>query len=277
MTSRLDSHQHFWKFDPIRDAWIDESMKVIQRDFLPTDLEPILVQNGITGCVAVQADQSADETDFLLSLADDYTFIKGVVGWIDFEAKNIDDQLTEYKRFTKLRGFRHILQGEKQRDYMLRPAFLDGVSKLKRHGYTYDILIFPDQLSYALKFVREFPDQPFVVDHLAKPYIRSREIEQWRKDMSALARYEHVCCKVSGMITEADWKMWKREDLYPYLDAVVESFGTERLMFGSDWPVCLVAGSYEDVLDVVEHYFAGFSNEEREGVFGGNAVRFYNL
>lgn len=274
---RIDAHQHFWKFDPVRDSWIDDSMKVIQRDFLPDDLEPVLLKNGFDGCVSVQSDQSPAENMFHLQLADQFGFIKGIVGWVDFQAADIEDQLSAYRKFGKLKGFRHVLQGEKQRDFMLRPAFKRGISHLQRFGYTYDVLIFPDQLAYVLEFVRSFPDQPFVVDHLAKPYIKRGEIVQWRKDITQLAQFNHVYCKVSGMVTEADWSSWRPGDFKPYLDAVTEGFGTERIMFGSDWPVCLVAAGYEDVVDIPTQYYSSFSKDEQQAIFGENAKRFYNL
>jgi L-fuconolactonase len=274
---RIDSHQHFWKFDPVRDAWIDDSMAVIQRDFLPADIQPLLLENGITGCVAVQADQSEAENKFLLNLAEKNDSIKGVVGWIDLQSGNIQEQLNMYSQFKKMKGFRHILQGEKQRDFMLRPAFKHGISALHPFGFTYDILIFPDQLEYSKTFINAFPYQPFVIDHIAKPYIRDKKIEDWKKDITALAEFTNVSCKVSGMVTEANWKNWKKEDFKPYLDVVVEAFGMKRLMFGSDWPVCLVAASYAEVVTLVREYFSSFSIDEQDDFFGGNAMRFYNL
>lgn len=272
---RIDAHQHFWKFDPVRDGWIDETMKVIQRDFLPADLEPVLRANGMDGCVVVQADQSRQETLFHLSL--EHAFIKGIVGWVDLQAEDIREQLAHYSQFKKIKGFRHVLQGEKQRDYMLRPAFKRGIAMLRNFGFTYDILVFPDQLKYTKEFIEEFPEQPFVIDHLAKPYIREGKLNEWTRDMQAIARYENVLCKVSGMVTEADWKSWKYEDFKPYLDVVVEAFGTKRLLYGSDWPVCLVAASYEKVIGIVTEYFSTFSEAEQHAFFGGNATRFYTL
>jgi len=273
----IDSHQHFWKYDAVRYDWINQSMAVIQRDFLPEDLKPLLSASGIEGCVAVQAQQSATENDFLLSHANQHDFIKGVVGWIDFQADNIQEQLSHYSHFKKMKGFRHVLQGEKQRDFMLRPAFKKGIAALHSFGFTYDILIFPDQLGFTKKFLEAFPYQPFVIDHIAKPYIKDKKIDDWKKDITAIAKFEHVSCKVSGMVTEANWKTWKKEDFKPYLDVVVEAFGVKRLMFGSDWPVCLVAASYAEVVMLVREYFSSFSKDEQDDFFGGNAMRFYNL
>jgi len=274
---RIDSHQHFWKFDPVRDSWIDATMATIQRDFFPTDLKPLLDAQGIDGCVIVQSDQSEAENVFQLNNAEGHDFIKGVVGWVDLQADNVEERLAHYKAFGKMKGFRHVLQGEPQRDYMLNEAFMRGVNKLKTFGYTYDILIYQDQLSYAERFVRAFPDQPFVLDHIAKPSIRTSDIAQWRRGIKALATHENVWCKVSGMVTEADWQQWQHHDFVPFLDVVTESFGTHRLMYGSDWPVCLVAASYAQVYDIAQKYFSAFSPDEQEAVFGNNAVKFYNL
>lgn len=274
---RIDAHQHFWKYNEARDSWITDDMSVIQRNFLPEDLKPLLPLNKIDGTVIIQSDQSKEENIFQLANGLQQDFVKGVVGWVDLEADDVSDHLAHYQEFKKMKGFRHILQGEKQRDFMLRPNFKRGIGKLKEFGYTYDILIYPDQLYYTLDFVKAFPDQLFIVDHLAKPYIKDKKIDDWRKGMKALALVENVCCKVSGMVTEADWGQWKYEDFTPYLDVVADSFGPGRLLYGSDWPVCLVAASYEDVLGLVERYFSTFSSDERDLIFGKNAVKFYNL
>ncbi|HTF17706.1 MAG TPA: amidohydrolase family protein [Chryseolinea sp.] len=274
---RIDAHQHFWKFDPVRDAWIDESMKRIQRDFYPQDLKPLLDVHGFDGCVLVQTDQSDAETEFLLSLAWQYHFIKGIVGWIDLQADDISERLAQGAHNKVLKGFRHVLQGEKQRDFMLRPDFMRGVAELQRYGYTYDILVYPDQLPFVRKLVAMFPNQLFVIDHLAKPYVKNREIDGWRADMRSIAAFPNVYCKVSGMVTEADWDMWREAELTPYIDAVVEAFGVQRLMFGSDWPVCLLASEYEQVVNIVKNHFASFTKSEQELIFGTTATRFYKL
>ena len=274
---RIDAHQHFWKFDPVRDSWITDEMPVIRKDFLPADLQPVLNENNMDGCVAVQAGQSETETNFLLELADQNDFIKGVVGWIDLKAENVRERLLHYKQFGLLKGFRHILQGEKDRAFMLQPAFLRGIGALKEFDLTYDILIFPDQLPYLPEFVAGFPEQKFVIDHIAKPYIKDKEIDDWERDILETARHKNVYCKISGMVTEADWKNWKQEDIIPYIDAVVEAFGIGRIMFGSDWPVCLLGGSYSDVLNIVMNYFSSFTGNEQQKFFGSNAIEFYNL
>jgi L-fuconolactonase len=273
----IDAHQHFWKYNSVRDAWITNDMHAIQRDFLPEDLGPLLQAHGFDGCVVVQSDQCEAENEFQLRNAEMHDFIKGVVGWIDFEAANIDERLQYYSQHNKLKGFRHILQGETQRDYMLRAGFTKGIGLLKRYNFTYDLLILPDQLGYATQLVSRFPDQMFVVDHIAKPDIRNKKIDDWKKDIQALAKHDHVFCKISGMVTEANWSTWNAVDFRPYMDVVVEAFGVSRIMYGSDWPVCLVAGSYADVLNVVRSYFSIFSTDEQQKFFGRNAVRFYNL
>lgn len=273
----IDSHQHFWAFYPNRDSWITDDMSVIQRNFYPEDLQPTLQQNGIEACVAVQADQSLAETRFLLDLAAKNDFVKAVVGWIDLQADDIDEQLSEWKSEKKLAGFRHVLQAEPDTEYMLRPNFLRGISKLKKYGFTYDVLIFPKHLATAQKFVAQFPDQPFVLDHIAKPYIKAGLIDEWERDIRALARFENLQCKVSGIITEADWKNWTYEQIKPYLEVVFDAFGTDRIMFGSDWPVCLVAGEYSQVKEIIDTYTKGFSASEKAKVFGENAARFYGI
>ena len=277
MSVKIDSHQHFWKFEPVRDSWIDDSMAEIQRDFMPADLEPILNKHGIDGCVAVQADQSETETEFLLDLAEKHDFIKGVVGWIDLRADNVGKRLEYFSKFKKLKGFRHVLQGETDRAMMLNPQFTKGISALKPFDYTYDILIFPDQLGYTHQFVKTFGGHRFVIDHIAKPDIKNKNIERWANGIKALAKYENVWCKISGMVTEADWYNWVLSDFDPYLDVVFEAFGAKRVMFGSDWPVCNVAGGYQQMLSVVKNYISKLSANEQEQFWGLNAMEFYKL
>jgi L-fuconolactonase len=273
----IDSHQHFWNYDPVTHSWINDDMEIIRQDFLPADLEPILHEYGFYGCVAVQADQTETENHFLLEQAMNNDFIKGVVGWVDFKAANIEDRLAYYKKFDKLKGFRHILQGEADRPYMLNADFKNGIAKLKQFGYTYDILIFTDQLGFANQFAAAFPDQPFVIDHLAKPDIKNGNIKQWAKDMKAIAQNKNVSCKVSGMVTEADWKESKYEDFEPYMDVVFEAFGADRVMYGSDWPVCRVAATYGEMLSIPETYVAKLSEIEQSKFWGDNASKFYSL
>jgi len=274
---QIDSHQHFWNYDPVKYSWIDDQMAVIQKDFLPADLEPVLKNNGFDGCITVQSDQSEKENEFQLANAEAHDFIKGVVGWVDLQSVLVEERLDYYQQFEKLKGFRHVLQGEPQRDFMLRPAFLQGISLLKRYSYTYDILIFPDQLVYTADFVSRFPDHPFVIDHIAKPNIKNQQIGEWEKGIRKIAKFENVFCKVSGMVTEADWQLWKPADFYACLHVIVEAFGMDRLMFGSDWPVCKVAAGYEQVVAIVKDYFSAFSKAEQEKFFGENALKFYNI
>lgn len=273
----LDTHVHFWQFDPVRDAWIDDSMQVLQRDFLPSDLALELKANGVAGCVAVQADQSEVETDFLLQLAEKHGFVRKVVGWTDLRSPEVTERLAYFSHFEKLAGFRHIVQGEADVNFLLRKDFCRGISVLERHGFTYDILVFPHHLGAVLEFVRLFPNQKFVIDHLAKPHIKDGYFDGWAALMQEIAKHENVCCKVSGMVTEADWRGWKYADFQPYLDLVTEAFGTQRLMFGSDWPVCLLGGSYEEVMGVVRRYFSEFSEGEQRAVMGENGACFYNV
>ncbi len=273
----IDAHQHFWQYDANRHAWISEEMKVIQRDFLPEDLAPILQKNGINGCIAVQADQTLAETDFLIDLAKKHDFIKGVVGWVDLRADDVDDVLEQYAENKIVKGFRHIVQSETDIEFMLRPKFKAGISALGLFDFTYDILIFHDQLDQAIQLVKLFPDQKFVLDHIAKPDIKSGEFVTWQTNIKKLALHQNVFCKISGMVTEAEWKTWKPTDFKVYLDTVVKAFGTERLMYGSDWPVCLVAATYEEQLGIVSDYFAGFSTLEKKKIMGGNASKFYKI
>ncbi len=273
----IDSHQHFWKYHPETHVWIDNNMASIRRDFLPADLKIVYIENGIDGCVAVQADQTLEETDFLLDLARDTDFIKGVVGWVDLRAKNVDETLEKYASNAKLKGWRHVVQGEADHNFLLRPEFLQGISYLEKYGYTYDILVFPHQLGAVLEFVKHFPHQKFVIDHIAKPYIKDGFYEGWAVLMEAIAQHENVYCKVSGMITEADYNAWTPEQIHPYLHHVLEIFGSERVMFGSDWPVCLVAGNYGQVKAVVTDFISGLSVMDKSMIMGENAQSFYRL
>jgi len=272
----IDTHQHYWKYDPVNYAWINDDMAVIRQDFLPADLQPVLAANGVAASIAVQADQTEQETDWLLQLADENPFIAGVVGWVDLRSPQLAERLQHYAQFSKLKGFRHVLQGEEP-SFMLQSSFVNGIAQLQAHGFAYDILIFPQHLPAALQLVQQFPEQRFVIDHLAKPYIKQGLIGEWASGMKALAAHTNVYCKISGMVTEADWRKWSAADLHPYIDTVVQAFGTNRCMFGSDWPVCLVAAAYDKWLQTVQDFFAGFSTEEQAMVFGGNAKHFYQI
>jgi len=271
----IDSHQHFWKYDPVRDAWIDASMKVIKRDFLPNDLKPILNENGVDGCMAVQADQSEEETEFLLACAAENPFIKGVVGWVDLIAENLEDRLKHYAANPLFKGVRHIVQAEKD-DYLLRADVQSGIGKLAKHNLTYDILVFPQQLPAALALVKKFPKQQFILDHIAKPNISESISYQWKVNITALSKFENVSCKLSGMVTEAKNFIFKNQDFTPFLDHVFTSFGPNRLLFGSDWPVCLLAADYKKVLSIIKNYLDKYSTETKAQVLGSNAMKIYN-
>ena len=271
----IDAHQHFWRFNYMRDAWITEDMSVIRRDFLPADLAPVLDSNGVDATIAVQADQSEAETEFLLGLAEGNRRVAGVVGWVDLRAANVEKRLEHFSHFKKLRGVRHIAQVEADDRFLARAEFVRGIGHLKSFGLTYDILIFPRQLPAAIELVGKVPGQRFVVDHLAKPEIKAGKIEPWAGLIREIAASPNVYCKVSGMVTEADWKGWKPEDFEPYLDVMFDVFGPERLMFGSDWPVCLVAANYAQVKDIVESYVDRHAPAAKTAVFGENVKRFY--
>lgn len=274
---RIDSHQHFWNYNPVRDSWIDESMQVIRKDFLPKDLKPILETNNVDGCIAVQADQSEEETKFLLQCAEENSFIKGVVGWLDLRASNIEDRLAHYSKNNLFKGVRHIVQGESDEAFMLQPDFLNGINKLKQFGLTYDILIHQGQLEQAIALVEKCPNQQFILDHIAKPKITEGVDAVWENNIRLLASYANVSCKISGMVTETEGFKWEGSDFTPFLDVLVEVFGVNRLLYGSDWPVCLLSGEYKEVLEIIENYFQNFSKEDRLKVMGGNATRMYKL
>jgi L-fuconolactonase len=274
---RIDSHQHFWKYNSVKDAWITDDMKVIQRDFMPHDLLHLLEENNLNGCVAVQADQSEEETEFLLQLAEENDFIKGVVGWVDLRADNVEERLKHYSKYKKIKGFRHIVQGEADENFLLQEDFCSGIAKLEKYNFTYDILIFPKHLPVAIEFVKQFPNQKFVIDHLAKPDFKQNDFSIWEKGIREIASCPNVYCKVSGLVTEADWNNWTEADFTYCLNVVTEAFGINRLMFGSDWPVSLLAASYVQSCDIVENYFLKFSTEEQDRIWGKNTLVFYNL
>jgi len=273
----VDSHQHFWRYDAVRDAWITDAMAVLRRDFLPEHLAAELTANGMDASVAVQADQSEAETMFLLDLAEKNKRVAGVVGWVELRSPHIAERLEHFSHFSKLCGFRHIAQAEPDDRFLVREDFIRGVAQLRVYGFTYDILVYPKQLPAAIELVTHFPEQHFVIDHCAKPEIKAGKTEPWATQMRKIAQHKNVFCKVSGLVTEADWKHWKPDDFRPYLDVVFDAFGPDRLMFGSDWPVCLLAGTYRQVKQLVETYLKDFSQADREKIFGGNAALFYGL
>jgi L-fuconolactonase len=275
---KIDSHQHFWEFDKVLDkSWISDSMSVLRQDFSPTQVQPLMLEKGIEGCVAVQADQTEDETHYLLDLANKYSIIKGVVGWVDFRAPNIDERLEYFSGFKALKGFRHIVQAEKEDDFLLRKDFCEGISLLKKYNFTYDILIYPKHLKHAIKFVERFPDQKFVIDHIAKPFIKDQIIKEWKEELEVFGKYENVYCKMAGLVTEADWDNWKFEDFSSYVSITLDIFGTDRVMFGSDWPVCLPSASYSQVCEIIEKNTSFLNSEEKEKLWGLNCSNFYGL
>ncbi|WCT14092.1 amidohydrolase family protein [Mucilaginibacter jinjuensis] len=274
---KIDSHQHFWIYDPVKDSWITPEMEVIKHDFMPGDLKPLLEQHQVSGCIAVQADQSEQETLFLLDLAAHNPFIKAVVGWVDLQADDIEERLTFFSKYSQIKGFRHIIEAEPDPDFLLNEKFKNGIAKLAKYQFSYDLLLRPIHLPAAIRLVKEFPDQAFVIDHLAKPEIRSQKMADWEKDIKHIARYPNVYCKVSGFCTEANWLNWRREDITPYLDVVFTSFGPNRVMFGSDWPVCLLAGGYAKTIEVLEDYLTDFPHSAQENFWNNNAATFYRI
>lgn len=274
---RIDAHQHFWQYDREEYGWINDEMAVLRRDFLPPDLKPLLAEAGFGGCVAVQARQTLEETRWLLELADRNDFIRGIVGWVDLRSAALPDQLAEFTRRPKFVGVRHIVQAEPDDAFVLRADFQRGIAQLAQYGLAYDILIYPRQLRAAIQFVEAFPEQRFVLDHIAKPLIAQETIEPWNTDIRALAQFPNVWCKVSGMVTEARWKDWRAEDLRPYLDTVFEAFTPSRILIGSDWPVCTVAADYSRALGIVTDYIAQFPREQQDAILGGNCAAFYRL
>jgi len=277
MKPRIDAHQHFWRYDSKRDTWITDSMSVLRRDYLPEDLLGELHRNQMDASIVVQADQSENETAFLLDLAERYSFIAGVVGWVDLRARNLPDLLGHYSHFNKLRGFRHIVQSEPDDRFLLRDEVVRGIGYLQQFNFTYDILIYPKQMPAVLGLMEQLPNQRFVIDHIAKPPIRANQIATWANLLRAMASNPMVYCKVSGLITEADWRSWRADEFKPYLDVVFEAFGTGRLLFGSDWPVCLLAGTYQQVKELIVDYMKDLPDSHQEEVLGGNAERFYSL
>ena len=276
---KIDAHQHFWRYNPEGYSWITEDMPALKQDRLPEHLKQPLFGSGFEGCVAVQARQSEAETDFLLDIAANTGFVKAVVGWVALREEGLESRLKHYAQFDALKGFRHIVQDEPEDDFILGEAFIRGVKALQEFGFTYDILVFERQLPAAVRFLEHFDDdQLFVLDHIGKPEVGKGMSRRWKDSISEMARHPNVCCKVSGLITEADWNNWKAEDFYPFLEHVLESFGVERLMVGSDWPVCLLAADdYRQAVGVAEGFFSGLGEEERALVFGGNATRFYGI
>ncbi len=277
MTQRIDSHQHFWRYNPAEYPWMGERHAAIKRDILPPDMQPLLAAAGIAGTVAVQARQNLRECEFLLGLADEYDFVRAVVGWVDLRADDVEAQLERFAAHPSFVGLRHIVHDEADDRFMLGGGFLRGLAALKTYQLRYDLLLFPRHIRIAIDVARQFPQQQFVLDHIAKPFIKDGLMQPWADDIRALAALDNVWCKVSGMVTEAAADTWKQSDFTPYLDVVFDCFGSERIMFGSDWPVCELAASYSQVVGIVEAYIGALSVDEQAAIMGGNARQFYGL
>jgi len=274
--NHIDSHQHFWKYEPSVYDWIDDSMQVLKKDFLPADLQPLLKENNFDGCVAVQALMQESENDFLLKCAEKHEFVKGVVGWVDLLDEKVEGRLEVYSDKTYFKGIRHFIQSEAQ-GFMGRRDFRKGISLLDKFDLTFDLLLSQDQLGEAIDLVKQYPNQAFVLDHMGKPFFSGNVDREWKKNIQELGKMENVFCKVSGMVCETENFKWKYEDFNPYLDIVFEAFGSNRLMFGSDWPVCLLSCEYEKVFNILERYLNSFSENEKQLVMGKNAANFYKI
>lgn len=275
---KVDSHQHFWTFSEEDYGWISEHEKVLKQDYWPEHLQQVLQGNNIDACVAVQARQSLIETKWLVKLSEKHDFIKGVVGWIDIKADNLSEQLKQFSSTSRLKGFRHVLQGEPDPYFMLDTDFVRGLNILADQGYTYDLLVFAHQLPQALQLIKQVPNLNIVVDHIAKPQIKAGlGFDEWQLAMRELGQNKNVYCKVSGMVTEADPNNWSNSDFEPYLQTVFAAFGPDKVMFGSDWPVCLLGGSYSDIKQIVAEYVQSHYAQQYDQVFGSNAVYFYQL
>jgi len=274
---KIDTHQHFWRYNEREYGWMGPDMKPLKKHHLPAQLAPLLKQAGIDGTVAVQARQCPQENDFLLGLADENPFIKAVIGWVDLRSPQLELQLERICWHPKLRGVRHLLQDEPDDKFMLRQDFLTGIAKLRKYNLAYDLLLFPKHLNVACELVRKFPEQTFVLDHIAKPPIKEGKFKPWDTDIRKLASFRNVSCKISGMVTEADWQRWKPEDFKPYMDIVLEAFGTERLMIGSDWPLCTLAGDYQEVIRIVDNYFRDLSQDEQAEIWHENPRTLYGI
>jgi L-fuconolactonase len=277
----IDSHQHFWRYSADAYPWIGPGMERLARDYLPADLEAVARPEGIGGSVAVQARQSLDESRWLLELAAANPFIRGIVGWVDLRSERVADELAALCQNPKFVGVRHVVQDEPDPRFLLGEDFVRGLGRLHAFGLTYDLLLYPQQLPAAIELAGQLPEQPFVLDHLAKPRIKlgvkDAGFADWRRDIESLARRVNVCCKLSGMVTEAAWRNWKQSDFASYLDVVLAAFGPERLMFGSDWPVCLVSGDYGEVAGIVRDFITRLSAAEQRQILGGTATRFYGI
>jgi L-fuconolactonase len=274
---RIDTHVHFWHYNPAEHVWMTEEMGVLRRDFVPADLQPLLAASGFDAVVAVQARQMLKETDWLLDLASAHACIAGVTGWVDLQSRDVPEQLARFAEHPAFKAVRHVVHDEPDDDFMLRPVFQRGIAALRPFDLPYELLLYPRHLPVAIALVERFPDQLFVLDHIAKPSIKERRFSPWREDIRRLARHENVLCKISGMDTEASWGMWTPQEFVPYLDIVVEAFGPRRLMLGSNWPVCTLSGAYEEVMAIATGYVARLSSAEQVQIYGETAARCYKI
>lgn len=277
--AKIDAHQHFWKYDADEYSWINSEMDVLKQDFLAKDLETILQSQGYDGCIAVQARQSLQENDFLIAQSQQSEMVKGIVGWVDLSSYDVTDELERYAKYPTIKGFRHIVQDEEDPNFLLTMEFVDGVKLLDLYDYTYDLLIYEKQLPAAIKFLDKLSgQQKIVLDHIGKPLIKERLSNKWKDSIQVLAEYPALYIKISGLVTEADWKHWDIDTFKPYLDVVVAAFGAERIMVGSDWPVCLLAAeNHQTVMDIAEDYFKNYSAADKNKIFGDNCASFYKL
>jgi L-fuconolactonase len=277
---RIDAHQHFWHYSATEYPWIGAGMERLARDYLPADLAPHLAAAGLSGSVAVQARQSLAETRWLLDLAAANPLVKGVVGWVDLRSDRVADELAEFSSHPRFVGVRHVVQDEPDPRFLLGDTLIRGLRHLAPLDLTYDLLLYPHQLPAAAELAAFLPEQPFVLDHLAKPRVRdgaATALEPWRRDLKALARHANVSCKLSGLVTEAAWQAWRQADFTPYLEVALDAFGPDRLMFGSDWPVCLLAAEHADVAGIVMDFIGPLTAAERQAILGKTATRFYGL
>lgn len=272
----IDSHVHFWNFDPIRESWITDEMSAIRRDFSPNDFFKACASTGVSGCIAVQADQTEDQNHYLLSLAQKNAVIKGIVGWVDLLSTNLEDRLVYWKNFNLIKGWRHVLQAEND-EFILNYEFIKGVRTLKKLDYTYDLLCYHNQMPAILKLVDQVPEQPLVLDHCGKPDVKSRDLKKWEEHIQILAQNKQIHCKISGLLAEADWKNWKEVEIFNCFDVVFKHFGTERIMYGSDWPVVLISRTYIDWFSLVQKYCNQFNENEKQKIFSSNASSFYKI
>lgn len=275
----IDSHQHFWdRSQPFEYSWLDSpELAPINRNFLPSDLEPLLNSCGIDKSVIVQTQHKIEENHWALKLAEDNSIIAGVVGWVDLASPDCEEQLLQFKDDPKFVGIRHVTQDEPNDDFIIQPSVMNGLKVLEKHRFPFDLLFYTKHLKHAATLGKELPDLPMVINHLSKPNIKEHQIDEWEKDLEEAAKFPNMHCKLSGMITEANWESWTVDDLRPFVEIAIEAFGPSRCMYGSDWPVCLLAGEYERMYSAITEILSELSDSEKAEIFGGTAIRFYNL